>query len=92
LETRAIQTFLYDKESGWVNDREHILIDRLFGYDKYEPKDSPYAIGNTDMLSRIDGITEEEAMKLDIISKKKAPYMSDALYVKLFICRSCFDY
>lgn len=56
--------YLYDKEDGWRVDNEHILMDRLFGYDKYEPKDSPYAIGCSDMLDRIDGISEEEALKL----------------------------
>lgn len=56
--------YLYNKENGWVVDDKHILMDRLFGYDETEPKDSPYAIGCTDMLDRIDNITEEEAMKL----------------------------
>jgi hypothetical protein len=56
--------YLYDRNNGWVQDKEHILMDRLFGYDEYEPKDSPYAMGCSDMMDRIDGITQEEAMKL----------------------------
>lgn len=56
--------YLYDKENGWVNDNNHILMDRLWGYDATEPKDSPYAMGNTDMLNRIEGITLDKAMQL----------------------------
>lgn len=56
--------YLYDKEKGWVVDNDNILSDRLMGYDETESPDSPYRIGNTDMLSRIDEITEEEANRL----------------------------
>ncbi|HOM02572.1 MAG TPA: hypothetical protein PLH43_07075 [Acetivibrio sp.] len=56
--------YLYDKEKGWVVDTKHILFDRLFGYDETEEPDSPYRIGNTDMMSRVEVITEEEANKL----------------------------
>jgi hypothetical protein len=56
--------YLYDKEKGWLVDNKHILMDRLMGYDVTEPEGYPYGIGNTDMLSRIEGISEEEAIKL----------------------------
>ena len=48
----------------WVEDTKCLVSDRLFGYDSSEPADSPYGIGNTDMLEDIETITEEEAMKL----------------------------
>jgi hypothetical protein len=49
--------YIYDKEKGWVIEPDHILSDRIIGYDGYE-------IGCSDMLFRVDIITEEEAMKL----------------------------
>ena len=49
--------YLYDKNKGWVVDDENKLSDRLIGYDG----DS---IGDSDMLFRVEEITEEEAMKL----------------------------
>lgn len=49
--------YIYDKEKGWVVDNDNILSDRLIGYDGDE-------IGCSDMLFRVDEITEEEANKL----------------------------
>lgn len=49
--------YIYDKEKGWVVDNNNILSDRLIGYDGDE-------IGCSDMLFRVDEITEEEANKL----------------------------
>lgn len=49
--------YVYDKEKGWVVDNDNILSDRLIGYDGDE-------IGCSDMLFRVDEITEEEANKL----------------------------
>ena len=40
-----------------------MIHDRLMGYDASEPDDSPYAMGNTDIMNKIEEITEEEAMK-----------------------------
>jgi hypothetical protein len=56
--------YIYDKDKGWVVDNDNILSDRLIGFDETEEPDSPYRIGNTDMLSRVEEITEEQAMKL----------------------------
>lgn len=56
--------YLYDKDKGWVVDNNHLLSDRLIGYDETEDQDSPYRIGNSDMMSRIEEISEEEANKL----------------------------
>lgn len=49
--------YLYEKEMGWVPDRNHLLSDRLIGYDGE-------FVGSQDMLSRVYEITEEEANKL----------------------------
>ncbi len=49
--------YIYDKDKGWVVDNNNILSDRLMGYDGED-------IGCSDMLFRVDEITEEEANKL----------------------------
>jgi len=51
------ECFIHDVEKGWKPDEDHILMDRIIGYDGE-------AIGSTDMLDRVEEITEEEAMKL----------------------------
>lgn len=33
--------YIYDKEKGWIEDKEHLLSDRLIGYDGTEEPDSP---------------------------------------------------
>lgn len=50
-------SYIY-KNGKWEVDKEHIVNDRFIGYDPNE------GIGNTDMLIRIDEITEAEAEKL----------------------------
>ena len=55
--------FLFDvKQKIWVFDKNRKLLDRLIGFDSSEPDGSPYAFGNTDMLDRVDEISEEEAL------------------------------
>lgn len=49
--------YIYDKEYGWKVDNENILGDCLIGYDGYD-------IGSTDMLLKVDKISEEVAMKI----------------------------
>lgn len=49
--------YIYKKKDGWVVDNDNILSDRLMGYDE----DS---IGNSDMLFRVEKITEQKAMEL----------------------------
>lgn len=56
--------FIYDKENGWAKDDNHIIMDRIMGYDASEPAESPYGIGNSDMMDRIDVVSEEEALRL----------------------------
>ncbi len=56
--------YIYNKDSGWIVDNNHVLMDRLMGYDETEEPGSPYKLGNMDMLIRIDKITKDEAMRL----------------------------
>ncbi|MEM5817463.1 MAG: hypothetical protein AAGU16_06305 [Desulfitobacterium hafniense] len=46
--------YLHDKDKGWIVDNNNLLMDRIMGYDGD-------GIGNSDMLFRVDEITEEEA-------------------------------
>lgn len=55
---------MYRPGKGWIVDNDHILMDRLMGYDESESDDSPYKIGRMDMLLRIKKITNEEAENL----------------------------
>jgi len=48
----------------WEADQDNLLRDRLMGFDITEQKDSPYRIGNSDMLMRINEISEKEALQL----------------------------
>jgi hypothetical protein len=49
--------YIYEKERGWIPDNEHLLSDRLMGYDGL-------FVGSLTMLSRVDEISEEEANKM----------------------------
>lgn len=50
-------SYIY-RNGKWEVDKDNIVNDRFIGYDPNE------GIGNTDMLVRIDEITEKEAEKL----------------------------
>ncbi len=50
--------YIYDKKEGWTVDNKNILMDRVMGYDPME------GIGNTDILDRVETITEQEALEL----------------------------
>ena len=45
------------KDGEWVADRDHLLMDRLMGYDPAEPSDSPYGIGNTEIMKTVHRIS-----------------------------------
>ena len=51
------------RNGQWEQDREHLISDRLMGYDPSEPPDSPYGIGNTEIMREIEEISLEEAEK-----------------------------
>lgn len=48
--------YLYNTDKGWIMDSENIIMDRLIGYDGER-------IGSSEMLFRIDEISEVEANK-----------------------------
>ena len=47
-------------DGEWIKDDDFIVSDRLVGFDPSEPKDSPYRMGNTDIMSDLEEISEEE--------------------------------
>lgn len=49
--------YIYEKEKGWIPDSNHLLSDRLMGYDGY-------LVGNISMLLKVDEISEEVANRL----------------------------
>lgn len=53
--------YLYKPGKGWVVDNDNVLMDRVMGYDGSEPSDSPYKIGNTSTLDRVEEISQKEA-------------------------------
>ena len=49
--------YIYDAEKGWIPDDDHILMDRIIGYNEE-------SAGSSDMLFRLDEITEEQANEI----------------------------
>lgn len=47
----------------WIKTNNSKITGRLMGYDSSEPSDSPYAIGNTDIMSSIKELTLEETIE-----------------------------
>lgn len=56
--------YLYKPGKGWIVDRDNILMDRIMGYDETEPSGSHYKIGNSNMMDRVEQISEKEAEKI----------------------------
>ncbi len=52
--------YLYTNGS-WVADTKSTILGRLMGFDPSEPADSPYAMGNMDIMDTIEVITEQQA-------------------------------
>ena len=52
--------YLYTNGS-WAPDTKSTILGRLMGFDPSEPADSPYAIGNMDIMDTIEPITEQQA-------------------------------
>ena len=59
----GINCFIFEN-GEWKVDTEHLIMDKLAGYNPYEPPGSPYGIGNTSIMDEIEDITYEEAMRL----------------------------
>ena len=54
--------YLYTNGS-WVPDTKSTILGRLMGFDPSEPADSPYAMGNMDIMDTIKPITEQQAIE-----------------------------
>ena len=52
--------YLFQKES-WIPDGRLLIFMYLMGYDPTEPEDSPYGIGNSDILEQIEEISLYQA-------------------------------
>ena len=52
--------YLYNNGS-WAPDTKSTILGRLMGFDPGEPADSPYAMGNMDIMDTIEPITEQQA-------------------------------
>ena len=51
------------KNNEWVKMNNSEITDRLIGYDPRESSDSPYAIGNTDIISSIKELTLKQVIE-----------------------------
>lgn len=49
--------YIYDKKTGWMPDKNHLLSDRIIGYDGE-------IVGCISMLSKVDEISEEMANQI----------------------------
>ena len=54
--------YLYTNGS-WAPDTKSTILGRLMGFDPGEPADSPYAMGNMDIMDTIEPITEQQALQ-----------------------------
>ena len=52
------------KNGKWERDIEHVILDRLFGFDPSEPPGSPYGYGCTSIMEEIEEISYEKALEL----------------------------
>ncbi len=52
------------RDGAWEQDDNNEIMDRLMGYDPSEPLESPYGIGNTDIMDEIEEISYEQARVL----------------------------
>ena len=60
------------EDGKWVSDKEQVIMDHLVGFDPTEPEDSPYRIGSTSVLTEMEEISEQRAMRY-INRQSKAP-------------------
>ncbi len=52
-------------ENGqWHPDEYHVIMDHLYGYDPFEPENSPYRMFNDSVMEEIEEITPEQADRL----------------------------
>ena len=61
-------------EGKWIDADGKEVKDRLMGYDPSEPSDSPYVIGNADIMAEIKKVTQEQVIEKygqEVIDKLK---------------------
>jgi hypothetical protein len=57
--------WIYDFEKReWAPDVHHIFSDAVMGYDPGEPEDSPYRIGNTDVIEKVKPVSYEAVRRM----------------------------
>ena len=54
--------YIHD-QGRWVPDDRSMIFERLIGFDRSEPSDSPYAVGNPDIIDEIRKISYEELVR-----------------------------
>ena len=70
------------KEEGWSEDKDRYIIGKLIGYDASDD-DTPYAIGNTEIMDQIQEISKEEANeRLVKLGMKQEPRFSTGQFVR----------
>ena len=52
------------ENNKWVFDYECHIIERLLGVEPSEPDDSPYKLGNSDVIATIEEIDENKVAEL----------------------------
>lgn len=62
LYTDGKESFEY-KNNEWIKTNNSEITDRLIVYDPSESSDSPYAIGNTNIISSIKELTLKQVIE-----------------------------
>ena len=62
-EDEEIRDYLF-LNGAWMPDYRMKIFSYLMGFDPSEPEDSPYAVGNSDIMDDIEEISEERAVGL----------------------------
>ena len=76
------RTYYLLKEDGWSIDNSGYIMGKLIGYDASDD-DTPYAIGNTEIMDQIQKISKEEANeRLTKLGMKHEPKFSVGQYVR----------
>ena len=52
------------RDGKWVVDSDHVVWDHMVGYDPFEEEDSPYRFGSTSVLSEMDEISRDIAVRI----------------------------
>lgn len=52
------------RNGKWIEDKDSVVMDHLYGFDPSEPKGSPYRFGNGSILREMKEISKEEAVAI----------------------------